>query len=232
MRKGCPMHSLFSTGGLAKASARHPWRIMGMWSILIACAAVAVMGLGGVLTTESTFLNTPESVKGSELLEARLRGKELTTETVIVRSRDTTVDDPRFQAVVERTTAHLLALQGVVSVGQQLLSERQSPSGLSRHARNTDPGHRWSARSPMPRSTPTNTSTRLSWSTGTATRSIRPATSPSTTPFTRSPRATCRRRRSSACRSRSSSWSSSSARWSRLVCRSSWRSSRSSSRSA
>jgi RND superfamily putative drug exporter len=109
------MRSLFSTGGLARASARHPWRVMSMWIVLIVFAVVAAAGLGDVLTTENKFLNEPESVKGEELLEDRLRGEKPVMETVVIRSTDATVDDAIFRSTVEQVTSDLRAMDGVVA---------------------------------------------------------------------------------------------------------------------
>jgi putative drug exporter of the RND superfamily len=108
------MRTLFSTSGLAGASARHPWRVLGLWVVLIVLAFFSVMSLGDVLTTEANFTGNPESVKGLDLIEERLRGQEPTTETVIVTSETATVDDAAFRAVVEQTVSALLSLDGVV----------------------------------------------------------------------------------------------------------------------
>ena len=32
------MKGLLSTGGLARASARHPWRTIGLWVVIVAVA--------------------------------------------------------------------------------------------------------------------------------------------------------------------------------------------------
>jgi len=109
------MAKLFSTSGMASASARHPWRVVIVWVLLLVMAGVAASGLGDVLTTESDFLNKPESVRGDDLLEERLRGPHPITETIVIRSADATVDDPAFQQVVEQTTADLRAAPDVVS---------------------------------------------------------------------------------------------------------------------
>ncbi|HMM43162.1 MAG TPA: MMPL family transporter [Thermomicrobiales bacterium] len=109
------MAKLFSTSGMASASARHPWRVVIVWVMLLVLAGVAASGLGDVLTTESNFLNKPESVRGDNLLEERLRGPHPITETIVIRSADATVDDAAFQQVVEKTTADLRAATDVVS---------------------------------------------------------------------------------------------------------------------
>jgi RND superfamily putative drug exporter len=105
----------FSTAGLARISALHPWRVLGCWVVALAAAAFAAQGLGDALTTEVTFTNRPESVVGDELLADRLRPFEPVTETIVIRSESATVDDAAFREVVEGTTNALTGLTGVVA---------------------------------------------------------------------------------------------------------------------
>ena len=109
------MKSLLSTSGLARASARHPWRVMGVWLLLMVLAGISASGLSDVLTTEATFLSKPEAVKGQDLLEERLRGERPVTETVVIYSDDLTIDDPAFRTVIDDTTADLRGMGEVVS---------------------------------------------------------------------------------------------------------------------
>jgi RND superfamily putative drug exporter len=108
------MARLLSTSGLARASAARPWRVIILWVVIVALAGVATTGLGDALTTTTNFTGDPESQKGADLLEERLRGPAPATETIIVRSDTLTVDDPAFQAKVEQIAADLTAMQGVV----------------------------------------------------------------------------------------------------------------------
>lgn len=101
-----------STTGLAQLSARHPWRVLGLWLIVLLLALGASRSL--TTTNQVTFTNTPASVKGADLITARL-GQNPPAETVIVRSPNTTVDEPAFQAAVTRTTAALRGLTGIVA---------------------------------------------------------------------------------------------------------------------
>src|SRR5918997_2075740 len=96
------MSSVFSTVGLARISARRPWRVLAVWLVVLILAGFAATGLGDVLTTESTFTNTPESLKGDNLLEARMRdgGERPITETVIVTAESANVDDAAFKGGV------------------------------------------------------------------------------------------------------------------------------------
>jgi RND superfamily putative drug exporter len=106
--------SVFSTAGLARLSALHPWRVLALWAVVLALAGYAAQGLGDALTTEVTMTNNPESVRANDLLASRLRPFEPVTETVIVRSETATVDDAAFRTVVEQTASALARLTGVV----------------------------------------------------------------------------------------------------------------------
>jgi len=109
------MKSILSTAGLARASAHHPWRTLGVWVALIVVAVVASGAFGGTLSDELTFTNEPESAKADQLLEERLRGEDSLIETVVILSTGATVDDPAFQAVVEQTTADLRGMPNAVA---------------------------------------------------------------------------------------------------------------------
>ena len=109
------MASNFSTAGLARLSARRPWRTLAVWLLILVLAGISAPSLGDALTTETSFTNHPESRVGDDLLEERLRGPRPATETVIVRSESATVDDPAFQAVVGNVAAELRAMPDVVA---------------------------------------------------------------------------------------------------------------------
>ncbi len=109
------MTSWFSTEGLARASARHPWRMIGLWLAILAFGVVAASGLGDALSTDANFTNKPESVKGTDLLDARFNNSAPVTETVIVRSKTATVDDPAFEQAVKQDATALANLKGVVT---------------------------------------------------------------------------------------------------------------------
>ncbi len=109
------MTSWFSTERLARASARHPWRTIGVWLVIIVLGVVAASGLGNALTTDANFTNKPESVKGSDLIDARFKTSSPITETVIIRSNATTVDDPAFQQVVQQDAAKIATLKDAVT---------------------------------------------------------------------------------------------------------------------
>src|SRR5688572_5406060 len=97
--EGAVMSSLplSSTARLARLSARHPWRTVLIW-VLVLVAAGAVQAISPMRsTTDVTLLNDPESNRGWDLLQEHgIREQRPGTETVIVRTEATTVDDPAF----------------------------------------------------------------------------------------------------------------------------------------
>jgi RND superfamily putative drug exporter len=96
-------------------SARHPWRVLGVWLVVIVLAVVAMGGLQDALTSSSNFTGKPESEQGAILLKNRLRGEAPVTETIVIHSDAATVDDAAFKAVVERTGSDLTAMSGVIA---------------------------------------------------------------------------------------------------------------------
>ena len=91
---------MFSTEGLARASARRPWITLGLWVVAIAVAGwISSQYLADALTTDMDFTNTPEAVQAEELIEERF-GEEGVTEILILSSEDTTVADPAFEQAV------------------------------------------------------------------------------------------------------------------------------------
>src|SRR5829696_6270942 len=104
------MASLSLTARLARTSSHRPWRTVAVWVV----ALVAFGAIQGVLPLESTadvtLLNNPESNRGWDLLvDHGIREERSGTETVIVRSTSTTVDDPAFQQTVQQVTDALRA---------------------------------------------------------------------------------------------------------------------------
>lgn len=100
----------FSTAGLARLSARRPWRTLGLWLIVLVLAGISASTLGDALTTEGGQLDHPESQRGADLLEERLRGPQPIAETIVIRSESATVDDAAFRATVDGLVAELQAV--------------------------------------------------------------------------------------------------------------------------
>ena len=94
---------MFSTRGLAAASARHPWRVLAGWLAVVVAAVVAIVALlGGSLTTEGQPTNDPQSLRAEDVLfEAFPPDPQRTSSDILViRSEQHTVDSPRFEEYV------------------------------------------------------------------------------------------------------------------------------------
>jgi len=116
-------HRLGFTGAIAKAAARHPWRIVGLWVALVAVAyfAASTMSLTASPDTAGT-----ESTKAAQLIEQRLRAQTQPEEFIIVESESLTADAPEYGAFVDGLVGDLRALDEVTGVG----SYRDGDQGL------------------------------------------------------------------------------------------------------
>ncbi len=105
----------FSTENLARASANHPWRVVGIWVVVLAaCMVFAASLLENGLTNKFVFTNSSEVKVGIDLLEEEIRGPTGTNEVVVFESTKYTVDDPEYREAVETLTANIAALGGDV----------------------------------------------------------------------------------------------------------------------
>jgi uncharacterized membrane protein YdfJ with MMPL/SSD domain len=88
---------------LASLSARHPWRTLGAWVVLVVVGIVAIGALlGGALTTEGNPTNNPPSQRAEDVVDRSFPAAAgaSVTDIIIVRSARYTVDEPQFQSVV------------------------------------------------------------------------------------------------------------------------------------
>lgn len=121
----------FSTEALAEASARRPWRVIGIWmAILVASFVVIGTLLSGALTTQAHLTNNPESERADTTLE-QWRGKEPDRQIVIVTSPQKTVDDAAFKAKVEDLYARITALGAGLVQGGRNYYQSSDPSLVS-----------------------------------------------------------------------------------------------------
>ena len=122
------------TERLARTSALHPWRTIGLWAVLVVLAVLAVGSLlGSGLTSESKFrAGEPGSVTADRLIEERLSGPHKVTDFVIVRSAELTVDDPAFKAHVLGVAARITALGPDVVEAASTYYATNDPGLLSR----------------------------------------------------------------------------------------------------
>ncbi len=127
-----------STETLARGSAHRPLLVIGFWTaVLVASIGVIGVLLSSALTTDIALTNNPESERADKLLEDRLRGPEMTNEIIIVRSADSTVDDPQFRQAVESISADVSALGPGIIHGGANFYQSQNASFVSRDRHTT-----------------------------------------------------------------------------------------------
>ncbi len=103
---------------LARASSRHPWRVIGVWGVLfLVMVGVSSSLLSGVLTNDISFTNKPESIKAQDVIDQQFSTTEagVSTEYVIVHSDSLTVDDPAYQVFVKQLQATLASKTDLVA---------------------------------------------------------------------------------------------------------------------
>jgi RND superfamily putative drug exporter len=117
------------TGRITRAAARHPWRTLGLWVVLLVAAygASNAMDLASNTATAGT-----EATKAMDLIDDRLRGETPPEEFLIVESQTATADESAFSGFVDSLVGDLRALEEVDSV----VSYRDGAEGLV-----SDDGH-------------------------------------------------------------------------------------------
>jgi len=107
----------FGTQSLARASAIHPWRTLGLWVVLLVTAGfLSSQLLGSALTTSISFTDNPESTQAAQLIE-EIRGEDANTEFVIVTHETLTAADPAFVAYVDALQQEIGSLGSDVVYG-------------------------------------------------------------------------------------------------------------------
>jgi RND superfamily putative drug exporter len=106
---------------LARASSRHPWRVIVVWVLVVAGMGIASERfLSDALTTDIDFTNRPESKRAMELIERDVTGEQQDTEFFIVKHRTLPVADPTFEAFVRQAQEEISALGPTVVAGDVL----------------------------------------------------------------------------------------------------------------
>jgi RND superfamily putative drug exporter len=126
----------FSTRALALSCARHPRRTLAWWGVAAVVALVAIATLlGGALTTDSNPTNNPQSLRARDVLDRALpaNAQASTTDLVVIRSSQYTVDAPQFRTFVGQLAGQVGRAKGVVSVHSYLTGDGSSVS-QDRHA--------------------------------------------------------------------------------------------------
>ncbi len=103
--------SLGMTGRAAALATRHPWRMLGLWLIVL---VGAVFMAGHLVTTDQGSLTVAtESERADDLIKEHLEIVDVAREFVLVESVDLTVDDPLFGQTVGDLVTRLRAIETV-----------------------------------------------------------------------------------------------------------------------
>jgi uncharacterized membrane protein YdfJ with MMPL/SSD domain len=128
---------LFSTEGIARASAHHPWRAVGGWLGVIVAAFVCIGAfLGSGLTTDGAPTNNPASKRAEAIVDRSFppaQRREL-TDVLIVRSSRYSVDAPRFRDFESDLVREIRGVSGVAGVRSYVSDRDPSLVSRDRHA--------------------------------------------------------------------------------------------------
>ena len=127
----------FGLQSIARACARHPWRTLAAWAVvLVGAGFLSALYLGGALSSEVKSTNNPESTRADAVIAASFPGSDKPQEFVILRSPTLTVDDPAFRERVAAISAGVLALGSDVVESEIDYTNTPSPALIStdRHA--------------------------------------------------------------------------------------------------
>ena len=127
-----------TTGGfterLARSSASHPWRTIGIWAAVIVVAVLGMSRLpGSGLTSESKQRGgQPDSTIGLELVQDRMTGPQKMSEFVIVRSAAYTAGDAAYEAYVSELAGEIAGLGVGVVENVATYYQTKDPTLVSR----------------------------------------------------------------------------------------------------
>ncbi|MGI8485107.1 MAG: MMPL family transporter [Thermomicrobiales bacterium] len=106
----------FSPGRLAGVSARHPWRTIGLWIVLLVVITVLSGVIGGNANNQNIgFTNNPDSQIAATLVKDHFGEDTRASETIVVHSDALTADDPGFKEIVTKTIANLDPWKGDIA---------------------------------------------------------------------------------------------------------------------
>lgn len=89
-----------TTGSIASICARHPWRTIAVWLLLLAASGASIyLYLADATSTEFTFSNDPESLRAYDMVREAFPDEKAgaVEEFVLISSPSLTVDDPEFK---------------------------------------------------------------------------------------------------------------------------------------
>jgi len=133
-RRTSPKTAAGFTERLARSSAVHPWRAVGIWLTIIIVAVLSMSLLpGNGLTSESRqHGKQPDSTVGLELIQDRMTGPQKMSEFVIVQSAAHTAKDAAFKAYVKQLAGEIAGLGDGIVESVATYYQTQDPTLVSR----------------------------------------------------------------------------------------------------
>ena len=112
-----PVHGSSITERLARASAVHPWRVVGAWGLILVASVLAIGGLiGSAFTSDASLTTNPESMRAEQVIGDNFSQGDRIDEAVIVYSVRLTTDDPEFRSFVDEVRTSIEATGKTESV--------------------------------------------------------------------------------------------------------------------
>lgn len=126
---------MFSTQGLAVASARHPWRVVVAWALTSVAAMVAIAALlGGALTTDGEPTNDPQSLAALDVLHASFPPQDGgATDVVVVRTEDGAADEAGLRQFLDTMVDRSPEISATIVAAAVVADDRRAllvPLGL------------------------------------------------------------------------------------------------------
>lgn len=101
----------FTTESLARVSAKHPWKVVGLWILLLGVSGwLIAQFLSSALVNEVSFRKQSESSEAHDMVVQSFGASDSVSETVIISSPTFTVDAPEFKAAVSDVYTKVTAL--------------------------------------------------------------------------------------------------------------------------
>ena len=89
------------TQRFAHVSAVHPWRLLGVWGLILAASIVAIATLlGSAFTSDGNITTNPDSTRAQQVIAENFPQTDRIDDAVIIYASELTSDNPEFKAFV------------------------------------------------------------------------------------------------------------------------------------
>src|SRR6185295_8976251 len=118
---------------LGRSSARHPFRVLGLW-LVAAVAVVALQGVTGGQFDNSSSVPGVESQHAADVLNNRFPTRGGQSARIVLHTEEGRLDDTRHAATVDRARAQLAAGEDVAGATDPFAAESAAVSADGRTA--------------------------------------------------------------------------------------------------